>query len=163
MLAATNLSALCGLRHGFLTRRGGVSTGLYSSLNTGFSADDSRENVLENRRRALHRIGANSACLITGQQTHSTTVHIVQNSTESPCADALVTNQPQIALGVLAADCGPVLFADPHDADHRYSTCRLARSLWRNLRRHSDHHGTARGKTRPHPNRYRPLYRPKIL
>ncbi len=114
MLAATNLSALCGLRHGFLTRRGGVSTGLYSSLNTGFSADDSRENVLENRRRALHRIGANSACLITGQQTHSTTVHIVQNSTESPCADALVTNQPQIALGVLTADCGPVLFADPH-------------------------------------------------
>ena len=113
MLTASNLSALRGLRHGFLTRRGGVSTGLYSSLNTGFGADDPRENVLENRRRALHRIGADSACLVTGEQTHSTTVHIVQDSTESPRADALVTNQPQIALGVLTADCGPVLFAEP--------------------------------------------------
>ncbi|WP_343561999.1 peptidoglycan editing factor PgeF [Kiloniella sp. b19] len=117
MLNTPNLSDLPGIRHGFLTRRDGVSTGLYSSLNAGFGADEPRDNVLENRRRALQRIGADQARLVTGYQIHSADVHVVTDPWEgpedAPRVDALVTDRPNIALGVLTADCGPILFADP--------------------------------------------------
>jgi len=100
--------------HGFFTREGGVSTGIYKSLNTGLGSDDVREHVLENRRRITSFLGVREKHLVTVHQTHSTDVVTVEapfadNRTK---ADAMVTNVTGLALGVLTADCGPVLFAD---------------------------------------------------
>lgn len=104
-----------GVAHGFFTRAGGVSEGLYRGLNVGLGSNDSREAVLENRARVAAWLGARDGSLATVHQTHSTDVALVEEpwANESrPAADALVTDRPGIALGVLTADCGPVLFAD---------------------------------------------------
>jgi YfiH family protein len=116
MLNSPALHNLEGIVHGFLTRRDGVSEGLYSSLNCGFGADEAKENVHENRRRTLERVGCPSAKLVTGYQIHSAKVEIVtapwKCPEDAPQVDALVTKQSGIALGIMTADCVPVLFAD---------------------------------------------------
>jgi len=114
MFKATNLN-MDGIRHGFLSCEGGVSQGLYTSLNCAFGSQDVSENVAENRKLAVHHVGLDSAPLVTCAQIHSATVVLVKtpwDPTKAPKADALVTNIPSIALGVLTADCTPVLFAD---------------------------------------------------
>jgi YfiH family protein len=106
--------ALLGVRHGFCTRRGGVSGGLYASLNVGLGSDDDREDVLENRRRAVAAV-APGAALVTMHQVHSATVvHVTDRIFDDarPAADAMVTATPGLALGILTADCAPILFAD---------------------------------------------------
>ena len=101
--------------HGFFTRKGGVSSGIYRGLNCGFGSGDSTKNVQTNRRLVANTIGVDDACLISLHQTHSTTVITVQGPFEAPpMGDALVTNQPGLALAILTADCQPVLFCDPH-------------------------------------------------
>ena len=116
MLTADNLLPMPGVTHGFLTRRGGVSEGVYASLNCGPGSDDSREAVMENRRRALQAISHDSSThLITAYQIHSADVVHVRapwQIGEAPRADAMVTDIPAIALGILTADCAPVLLAD---------------------------------------------------
>lgn len=107
------LSALPGIAHGFFTRRGGVSEGIYASLNCGVGSKDSAEAVRENRARVAARLGARK--LMTCYQVHGTTAVIADNSAPAnwrPKADALVTATPGVALGVLTADCAPILFAD---------------------------------------------------
>ncbi len=102
--------------HGFFTRRGGVSTGPYASLNCSLSGGDAPEAVRENRARAARAIGANPARLIGPQQVHGVTVVRVREPWrpgEGPRADAMVADQPGIALGIVTADCAPVLFVDP--------------------------------------------------
>lgn len=107
------LSCAKGTRHGFFTRRGGVSSALYESLNVGLGSNDLSENVHENRRRVQTTLGARD--LRTLYQVHSASAVIVEAPWEDgpPEADAMVTNKPGIALGILTADCAPVLFADP--------------------------------------------------
>jgi YfiH family protein len=102
-----------GVRHGFFTRAGGVSGGIYESLNCGVGSNDSRANVLENRSRVLERIGG--TCLNTVYQVHGTEVAEATGpwAGEPPTADGAVTATPGVALGILTADCAPVLFADP--------------------------------------------------
>jgi len=105
-----------GVRHGFFTREGGVSDGLFSSLNCGYGSGDDPENVARNRAIAADRFGLAEDRLITCYQIHSATVLTVEQPwrrEHAPRADGLVTDRPEIALGVLAADCAPVLFADP--------------------------------------------------
>ena len=104
-----------GIRHGFFTRAGGVSTGIYAGLNVGQGSDDDAANVAENRRRVAQWMGVGPARLLTAHQVHSPDVVVVDTpfDGERPRADALVTDRPGLALGVLAADCGPVLFAEP--------------------------------------------------
>jgi YfiH family protein len=105
--------ALTGIRHAFFTRAGGVSTGLYAGLNTGIGSRDSRECVLENRRRVCAYLGVNS--LATPYQVHGTDAVVVEAAWEAgkgPKVDAVVTRQPGVAIGVGTADCGPVLLAD---------------------------------------------------
>lgn len=114
MFTSNNLS---GLTHGFLTRRGGVSSGLLGSLNLGLTKGDSVSNVKENRKRALERLGAESASLTICHQIHSNRVVVVDRPWKfgvesAPKADALVTTRPNIILGVLSADCVPILLAD---------------------------------------------------
>ena len=103
-----------GIRHGFFTRRGGVSEGLYRGLNVGLGSDDAREKVEENRRRVSGWFGLAPDRPATVNQVHSPDVVVVDATYDGnrPKADALVTASPGVILGVLTADCGPVLFAD---------------------------------------------------
>jgi polyphenol oxidase len=97
--------------HGFFGRPGGVSTGLYAGLNCGPGSGDDRAAVTENRRRAMAALG--DATLVTLYQVHSAEAVIVTAPwEESPHADAMATDVPGIALGILTADCAPVLLAD---------------------------------------------------
>lgn len=106
-------AALGSLRHGFLGRRGGVSTGAVASLNVGHGADDDPQAVAENRRLALAAVAAGTA-LLTPYQVHSAHCVAVQApfAGERPRADALVTDRPELAIGIVTADCAPVLLAD---------------------------------------------------
>jgi len=117
MIQARALAQLDGVQHRFFTRRGGVSEGLYSSLNCGYGSGDSPDNVKENRRRAAAEFALGETDLLTVHQIHSTDVLTVADrrwtSPGAPKADALVTDRPGVVLGVLSADCAPVLFADP--------------------------------------------------
>ncbi len=116
-IQASSLADLGGVQHCFFTRRGGVSAGLYSSLNCGYGSGDSPDNVRENRRRVAETFDLPEADLLTVHQIHSTEVLTVGGerwtSPGAPKADALVTDRPGVVLGVLAADCAPVLLADP--------------------------------------------------
>ena len=106
--------APAGVRHGFFTRRGGVSEGLYRGLNTGVGSKDRPDHVAENRSRVAAWFGCDADALLTLYQVHSADALVVRapHAGERPKADAMVTDRPGIVLGVLAADCGPVLFAD---------------------------------------------------
>lgn len=103
-----------GVRHGFFTRAGGVSEGIYRGLNVGRGSGDSAEAVAENRRRVAAWLGVETAALVTLHQVHSADALYVDApfAGDRPKADAMVTDRPRLALGVLTADCGPVLFAD---------------------------------------------------
>lgn len=103
-----------GVRHGFFTRVGGVSEGIYRGLNTGTGSDDDPAKVRENRRRVAEWMGVGADRLLSLHQVHSPDAIIVREpfAGERPKADALVTDRPGLALGASAADCGPVLFAD---------------------------------------------------
>jgi polyphenol oxidase len=103
--------------HGFFTRRGGVSSGPFASLNCALSGKDARDNVLENRARAARAIDADPARLVGIHQVHGADVtHVTEPWTpgNGPRADAMVTDRRGIALGIVTGDCAPVLFADPH-------------------------------------------------
>jgi polyphenol oxidase len=117
LLKAANLAPLPGVAHGFFTRRGGVSEGLYASLNCGPGSADERDAVIENRRRAMQALSEDCAVrLVTAYQIHSAdavTVRVPWQIGEAPRADAMATATPGIALGILTADCAPVLLADP--------------------------------------------------
>lgn len=106
---------LDGVRHGFFGRAGGVSTGVYASLNTGLGSGDAPEAVRENRARCAQSLGIDPEKLLTLYQTHSPVAVIVEKAWtgQGPKADAMATKTPGVALGVLAADCMPFLFADP--------------------------------------------------
>lgn len=110
---STLFSAIKGVRHGFFTKNGGVSSGVYTSLNCSPSSDDKPENVRENRQRVMSVLGMEQAQLFGLHQIHSKHVHQINsvNDTNFPDGDALVTTQQGIALSVLGADCTPVLFA----------------------------------------------------
>ncbi|MGI9351764.1 MAG: peptidoglycan editing factor PgeF [Rhizobiaceae bacterium] len=104
--------------HGFYTRQGGVSTGIFRGLNVGLGSGDERENVVENRRRVEAHIGVNPDHLVTVYQVHSPDIMTVSEPGRlnvRPEADGLVTAKPGLALGILTADCGPVLFTDPEN------------------------------------------------
>lgn len=107
-------AALEAVPHGFLGRRGGVSTGVHSGLNVGVGSEDDPAAVAENRRRAAEAV-LPGADLATVFQIHSADVVTVDQAVpleDRPSADALVTNRPGLLLGILTADCAPVLFAD---------------------------------------------------
>jgi YfiH family protein len=116
MLTAANFGRFAGVRHGFFTRAGGVSEGEFASLNCGYSSGDDARRVEANRARALRRLGMAAASLGTVRQVHGANVVVVREARPGPAtveADALVTDRPGITLGILCADCAPVLFADP--------------------------------------------------
>ncbi len=116
MLKAANLDAVETIRHGFFTRKQGVSQGVNGFLNCGFSSDDDERLVMANRAIAMDHLGMQAGALTTVKQVHGTAVRQVTEPMPGPSAveaDALLTDRPGIALGVLSADCAPVLLADP--------------------------------------------------
>jgi YfiH family protein len=116
-IEAPELSAHAGMRHAFFTRVGGVSEGLYASLNGGLGSQDAPERVAENRARMCARLGLPPDRLVSLYQVHSAEVVTVEApfAEERPKADAMVTRVPGLALGIATADCGPILFADPEN------------------------------------------------
>jgi polyphenol oxidase len=115
-IQSERLSQAPHIRHGFFTRQGGVSGGVYASLNCGLGSGDERAHVLENRERVARHLGTVGTQLLTSYQIHSANAVIVDGPwapDAQPRADALVTRTRGLALGTLAADCTPILFADP--------------------------------------------------
>jgi YfiH family protein len=116
MLQAPSLAKLADIRHGFFTRAGGVSSGVYESLNGGTGSEDSPAAVAENRARMAAQLGVAADRLLTCYQIHSPDVVVAEEpwpASERPRADAIVTREPKLAIGISTADCGPVLLADP--------------------------------------------------
>jgi YfiH family protein len=115
-LASPLLSAIPGLRHAFFTREGGVSDGIYQSLNAGLGSQDDPARIVENRRRMAEQMAVEPEHFLSLHQTHSPDVVVASGPWEGasrPRADALVTRTEGLAIGVTAADCGPILFVDP--------------------------------------------------
>jgi polyphenol oxidase len=114
MIEAPSLK-LDGIRHGFFTRQGGVSGGLYASLNGGTGSNDGAAAVAENRARMAAALGVVTERFITAYQIHSPTVVVADkpwSGDSRPRADAIVTRERGLAIGITTADCGPILFAD---------------------------------------------------
>ena len=111
------LSAIPGLRHAFFTREGGVSDGIYASLNGGIGSNDDPANVTENRRRMAEQMGVTPVRFLSVYQIHSPDAVVATGpwqGVERPRADAIVTATQGLAIGVTAADCGPILLVDPN-------------------------------------------------
>jgi polyphenol oxidase len=116
MLESALLSAIPGLRHAFFCREGGVSEGVYAGLNGGIGSNDNPAHVAENRRRMAATLRVTPERLLTVFQIHSPDVAVASapwDTAARPKADAIVTRTAGLAIGVTAADCGPILFADP--------------------------------------------------
>ena len=111
------LSAIPGLRHAFFSREGGVSDGIYTSLNGGLGSSDDPAKVAENRRRMAKQMGVSPAHFLSLHQVHSPDAVIAtgpwQGTATRPKADAIVTSTAGLAIGVTTADCGPILFVEP--------------------------------------------------
>jgi polyphenol oxidase len=116
ILTSSVLGAVAGVRHGFFTRRGGVSQGIYAGLNVGAGSRDDPAAVARNRRLAAEAFGDPAPPLVTVYQVHSARAVTADGPWpgETPQADAVVTTRPGLMLGALAADCAPVLIADGH-------------------------------------------------
>lgn len=117
-IKAANLTAIPGLRHGFFTREGGTSEGIYASLNVGLGSHDCETKVIENRSRVAAHLGHAGQPLNTLHQSHTADVIVIDRPFDGspPRADGLVTRSRGAIIGALAADCTPVLFADPEAA-----------------------------------------------
>lgn len=131
-LTATDLSH-SNVRHGFFTRIGGASQGIYAGLNAGLGSDDTRETVVANRAAVATQLGVPPSHLVSPHQVHSADVVAIAapwgEDKDRPRADALVTATPGLAVAIVTADCTPVLFAD-HDA----GVVAAAHAGWRGAR-----------------------------
>src|SRR5258708_39167779 len=119
MITLATLNDATGIRHAFFTREGGVSAGLFGSLNCGFGSGDTPEKVAENRARSMASLDLPPDRLVTCYQSHTpdvVTVATPWRREDNPHADALVTDRRGVALGIPSADCAPVLLAHPEAA-----------------------------------------------
>lgn len=116
LLRASSIATLPGIRHAFFTRHGGVSNGVYYSLNAGLGSRDLALNVRENRARMALAVGCDPQHFVTAYQVHSADAIVAEapwTRENAPRADAVVTRAKGLAIAVTTADCGPILFADP--------------------------------------------------
>ena len=117
-LTDSNFSTGENIHHRYFTRRGGVSKGIYESLNVGLGSNDNQSDILENRRLICLDMGIPESNLLTLYQVHSTDcLYVTSPFGESrPRCDGMVTDRPNLALGILTADCCPILFSDSHSS-----------------------------------------------
>lgn len=113
-ITSPDFAAESGIRHAFFTREGGVSSGIYASLNGGLGSSDDKAAIAENRARMARHLSVEPSHLVSLWQVHSPDVAVVTGpwQGERPKADAMVTVSRDVALGISTADCGPILFAD---------------------------------------------------
>ena len=113
-ITSPDLANESGIRHAFFTREGGVSGGIYTSLNGGLGSNDDQSHIAENRARMAQHMGVERDRLVSVHQVHSPDVAVVTGPwpAERPRADAMVSVAHGVALGISTADCGPILFAD---------------------------------------------------
>jgi hypothetical protein len=115
MIVSDLLKQQDNVRHGFFTRQGGVSNGIYSSLNCGYGSGDEADKVRENRLRVTAKLGIEQNHIASVRQVHSGRAVVAQadwSRETMPEADAIVTAEHGLAIGILTADCTPVLFCD---------------------------------------------------
>jgi YfiH family protein len=115
MIEAQELKSARSIRHGFFTRQGGHSEGLFASLNCGFGSGDDKPTVARNRAEVGEQLGIEGDKLLTAWQWHSADVIVADapwDALKPPKGDAIVTTKPGLAIAVLTADCAPILFAD---------------------------------------------------
>ena len=116
MIISKKLKKFKDIRHGFFNRKGGVSTGIYKSLNCGIGSSDKKKNVLKNLKMVCNKIGCSKKKLIILHQVHSNKFSFIDKkykfSKSKIKADALITNVKNIAIGILTADCVPILIYD---------------------------------------------------
>lgn len=131
MIEIVTSDRLAPLQHGFFTRKGGASSGVFAGLNCGLGSSDQSEIVHINRTRVANAMDATLDDLVTVHQTHSNTVVTVDSPLETPRpeADAIVTRTPGLVLAILTADCLPVLFAD-----HEARVIAVAHAGWKGAR-----------------------------
>jgi YfiH family protein len=118
-IEAKSLAAIEGIGHGFFTREGGMSGGIYASLNCGLGSKDDPAHVAENRRRVAKELGTDAPSLVSPYQLHSAAAVVAEQPwtrEDAPRVDAVVTAKPGLAIAVSTADCVPVLFADAETA-----------------------------------------------
>jgi polyphenol oxidase len=116
MMVKADTLSLPGIRHAFFTREGGISAGLYESLNGGVGSHDTPAHVAQNRARMAASLGVAPPRFLTAYQVHSPNVIVAEApwaSEARPRADGIVTRMSELAIGVTTADCGPILFAEP--------------------------------------------------
>lgn len=116
MITSSKFDKILTLKHAFFTREDGISSGVFSGLNCGYGSGDETANVDKNRDIAMAKLGLGRDQLNTLYQIHSTEVAVADRQwslQNRPKADGLVANRPGIAIGIMTADCTPVLFADP--------------------------------------------------
>ena len=140
-------------------------TGIFASLNGGLGSADDGANVMENRARMARSLGVAPEHLVTVHQVHSPDALVVEGPWpgERPKADGMVTRTPGLALAVLSADCGPVLFADAQARVIGAVPFRLERRVYRSSRGHGGSHGTIGGRSRPHRGGARPHHQRRRL
>ncbi len=129
MITASKLQSCPTIRHGFFTRRDGVSSGVFAGLNCGYGSGDEARNIDQNRAIAMAKLGLKRQDLNTIYQVHSPDVVVADGPWlrhERPRADGIVTNRSGLAIGVMSADCTPVLFAD-----HRARIIGAAHAGWK--------------------------------
>lgn len=116
-MICSSLLQKSNIRHGFFTRKSGCSSGIYASLNCGAGSNDQWQNIQKNRQAILSKLSPQAISLCGLYQTHSNIVHYMETPWDDtpPKGDAIVTRQKNVALGILTADCAPVLFADPEN------------------------------------------------
>jgi YfiH family protein len=115
MFFSKKFKTFSNIKHCFFTRNGGVSKGIYSSLNCGFGSGDKKQNIFKNLNIASQKIGVESESLFLMNQTHSNKVVVINDNNKNfhrINSDALITNQRNVAISVLTADCVPILIYD---------------------------------------------------
>ena len=116
MFFSKKLKEINNIKHSFFSRKGGVSKGIYQSLNCGLGSEDDKKNVLKNLKLVANNVGCKEEHLITLNQTHSNKVIYFENEKSiknKQSADAIVSKAKNVGIGILAADCAPILFYDP--------------------------------------------------
>ena len=116
MFFSTKLKKINNIKHSFFSRKGGVSKGIYQSLNCGQGSEDDKKNVLKNLKLVANNVGCKEEYLITLNQTHSNKVIYFENKKSiknKQSADAIVSKAKNVGFGILTADCAPILFYDP--------------------------------------------------
>ena len=135
MILSKKLQKFNNIKHAFFNRKGGVSSGIYKSLNCGIGSHDKKKNVLKNLKIVSKKIGYSKNLVLLHQKHSSKFIFIGTNykfNKKKIKADALITNLKNVAIGILTADCAPVLFYDSKKKNYRCSTCGMERSLQKN-------------------------------